>query len=157
MGFKCCAIYPVFLVLALAFLSCENNTVIDKYERIPNAKWKNDEPVTIIADLAEPKAIYDIFFQVRNTTDYSFSNLFLFITTTMPDASKTRDTVECYLADPEGNWVGKGFGKIKESRWLMRKGMMIRKPGLYKFEIEQAMRVEELEGITDVGLKIVKQ
>jgi gliding motility-associated lipoprotein GldH len=39
----------------------------------------------------------------------------------------------------------------------MRKGMMIRKPGLYKFEIEQAMRVEELEGITDVGLKIVKQ
>jgi len=143
--------------LAVSLLSCDTNTVIDQYQRIPDAHWKKDAPVTITADLSEPKALYDIYFQVRNTSDYAYSNLFLFITTTLPDASKTRDTVECFLADPEGKWIGNGFGKIKESRWLMRKGMMIRKPGLYKFEIEQAMRGEELEGISDIGLKIVKQ
>jgi gliding motility-associated lipoprotein GldH len=146
-----------YFLLLLPLISCDSNTVLDNYQRIPNAQWKKDSPVVIGTSLTDLKAVYDIYFQVRNTTDYEYSNLYLFINTTLPDASKTRDTVECILAKPDGKWIGKGFGKIKESRWLMKKGMMIKKAGHYKFEIEQAMREDNLKGIADVGLKIEKQ
>ena len=147
----------LFILLTIIISSCGNPGVLDKYQRIPGAGWKKEEPVVIEGNLPDKNALYNIYLQVRNTTDYNYSNLYLFISTTLPDNTETRDTVECYLASPDGKWIGSGFGKIKESRWLMKKGMMISKPGLYKFSIEQAMRVDILEGISDIGLKIEKQ
>ncbi|MEI6575576.1 MAG: gliding motility lipoprotein GldH [Bacteroidota bacterium] len=147
----------LFFLFLFPLISCDRNAVLDNYQRIPDSQWKKDSPVKIETDLTDSKAVYDIYFQVRNTTDYEYSNLYLFVNTTLPDATKTRDTLECILAAPDGTWIGKGFGKIKESRWLMKKGMMIKKPGHYKFEIEQAMREDNLKGIADIGLKIEKQ
>jgi len=149
--------FLLFLLLGFTFFSCGKPGVLNQYQRIPDGQWKKENPVNLEANLTEKNGIYNIYLQVRNTTDYNYANLYLFINTTLPDLTKTRDTVECYLASPDGKWIGSGFGKIKESRWLMKKGMMIKNPGLYKFSIEQAMRVEVLEGISDIGLKIEKQ
>lgn len=149
--------FIVFIFVAILISACGNPGILNQYQRIPDSRWKKEKPVIFEGNLTDKYALYNIYLQVRNTTDYNYSNLYLFINTTLPDKTQTRDTVECFLANPEGKWIGSGFGKIKESRWLMKKGMMISKPGLYKFSIEQAMRVDVLEGIADIGLKIEKQ
>jgi gliding motility-associated lipoprotein GldH len=84
-------------------------------------------------------------------------NLYLFITAFYPGDTYSRDTAECILAAPDGKWYGKGMGKHKDSRFLFRKGVVFRKPGNYVIAVNQAMRKENLKGISDVGILIKKQ
>jgi len=98
----------------------------------------------------------DFFINIRNSTEYSFSNIFFFITTTFPDGGTTRDTVECFLADINGKWLGKGLGKFKDNRILFKRNMSFPSKGIYSFEFEQAMRVENIKGIDEIGIRIVK-
>ena len=49
------------------------------------------------------------------------------------------------------------MGSIKESSHLIRENLFFPMTGLYKMQIEQAMRDEALNGIKDVGIKISKE
>jgi gliding motility-associated lipoprotein GldH len=69
----------------------------------------------------------------------------------------SKDTLECELADYSGKWYGKGIGSVKFNRFMFRKGMRFRASGKYVFELEQAMRVRDLTGIRDIGLRVEKE
>ena len=99
---------------------------------------------------------YNFFVNIRNSTDYGFANLFIFLNTIYPDHKMSRDTLECMLADREGKWYGRGMGDIKTCRIMIKKGLRFPQKGLYAFEFEQGMRVENLKGIHDIGLRIEK-
>jgi gliding motility-associated lipoprotein GldH len=149
--------YLMLLATTLCLLaSCDRNRVYEKNISIENQVWNYrnvlEYPVTI-TDAATPCNFY---LNIRNTNRYRFSNLFLFIETHYPDGKMSRDTVECVLADPGGRWLGKGLGSIRESRILLRKNVLFPWKGDYLFRIEQAMRVDDLEGIQDMGIRIEK-
>ena len=74
----------------------------------------------------------------------------------MPNGNITHDTIECILATPDGHWVGKSSGSMRNVRINLNE---LRFPlkGTYHFEIEQAMREPVLKGISDIGLFIKKQ
>jgi gliding motility-associated lipoprotein GldH len=77
--------------------------------------------------------------------------------TTTPDGITSRDTLELTLADYDGRWLGSGMGSIKFSRFLFQQGIRFKQTGTYHFMLEQAMRVRDLDGIHDIGLRIEKQ
>jgi gliding motility-associated lipoprotein GldH len=81
----------------------------------------------------------------------------LFINTHFPDQRMARDTVELFLADPKGKWLGEGSGDIYFSQILFRRGVQLPVPGIYRFEFEQAMRTKVLKEIIDIGLRIEKR
>ena len=66
-----------------------------------------------------------------------------------------KDTVNMILAAPDGQWNGKGTGKLRELRLLYRKQVVFGEPGTYTFSLDQAMRKSELP-VTDVGIRIEK-
>lgn len=49
------------------------------------------------------------------------------------------------------------MGSIKESSHLIREDLVFPASGKYQMQLEQAMREEKLNGIEDVGIKIVKK
>jgi gliding motility-associated lipoprotein GldH len=75
----------------------------------------------------------------------------------MPDGQMSRDTAELTLADYDGRWLGSGMGSVKFSHFLFQKDVRFKQAGTYRFVFEQAMRVNELNGINDIGLRIEKQ
>ncbi|RLD40915.1 MAG: gliding motility lipoprotein GldH, partial [Bacteroidetes bacterium] len=93
---------------------------------------------------------------IRNSTDYRYSNLYVFLITKFPNNNLTKDTIECILADREGRWLGKGWGAVKENTILLSERMRFPLKGKYEFMIQHAMRVDTLKGIRDVGIRIVK-
>jgi gliding motility-associated lipoprotein GldH len=97
-----------------------------------------------------------MYINVRNAGGYQFSNLFLFVKTTLPKGQASIDTVECNLATPEGKWLGSGLGDIYDNQILYKKNIRFLFSGKYKFEIEQAMRINPLPMIMDVGIRIEK-
>ena len=107
--------------------------------------------------ISDTHARYNMFINVRNKEDYSFSNLYLFMQMTFPDGRITRDTIECYLADYDGKWLGTGLTGTKFNRILFQKAAVFPMKGDYLFTFEQAMRTKELKGITDIGIRLEKE
>jgi gliding motility-associated lipoprotein GldH len=77
----------------------------------------------------------------------------MFLHTTFPDGNQTHDTIELVLSYPDGRWIGKGSGSMRDNNILLNNNLHFPAKGNYRFEIEQAMRESVLEGITDVGIR----
>ena len=147
---------PLFVV-AILFPACDSKRYFEENKAIFKGSWKSEEKAHFDVQITDTLSRYDFFLNVRNSVDYPYSNLYLFIHTTNPVGKKSQDTVECQLSDYAGKWLGSGFGSIKFNRFLIQKGVNFRQKGRYTFEIEQAMRVKELKGIVDVGVRIEKE
>ena len=92
-----------------------------------------------------------------------FSNLFLISELEHPDGNTMKDTLEYRMAEPSGEWLGKGMGGVMENRLWYRENVVFPWAGVYKVNISHAMRkngdvegLSVLEGITDIGLEIEK-
>jgi gliding motility-associated lipoprotein GldH len=153
-GFWLLAILPAFFLI---LTSCSSGTLYDNNKSMPDNVWKSDQIIRFDVELEDTVNICKFYINVRHSTDYRYANLFLFINTTFPDGREARDTVECILADPSGKWLGKGISNIRDNQVLLRRGIRFPEQGTYIFEFEQAMREPELEGIMDLGLRIVKE
>ncbi|HNX43588.1 MAG TPA: gliding motility lipoprotein GldH [Bacteroidales bacterium] len=144
------------IVLAIGFHSCHNNQVYRETRHISSDGWKPADSISFTFQVDDTLTPLNFYFNVRNTTRYSYQNLFFFITTKYPGGAFSRDTAECILAGIDGRWLGKGKGKVRDSKFLFRKEVRFHKTGEYTLIVNQAMREELLKGVSDIGLVIEK-
>ncbi len=142
-------------VIGIFFLvsSCDPYMVYDKYSKTEGNEWKWSDKKVFEANLTDSVGLYNIIINVRHTTSYPKSNLFVFLTTTAPSGNSRRDTVEIIITDDKGKWQGNGFSNVKLVSQEYRKAVRFLVRGKYTFEIEQGMRMPEIP-VTDVGLRI---
>ncbi|NOY47100.1 MAG: gliding motility lipoprotein GldH [Chlorobi bacterium] len=149
-----------FVILLFGFTSCDSNRVFDAYKSVPN-KWHKDSIIEF--NITPPDSIlpYDLFVNIRNTSDYKYSNLFLIVEMNFPNGKVVNDTLEYLMTKPNGAFLGTGFSDVKENKLWYKEGMIFSETGDYKVKIQHAMRengnikgVENLEGITDIGFRI---
>lgn len=152
--------FPILIIVAICFFSCDSNRVYDEYEAIPNG-WNKDSIITFNLQNIDSVQNYNLFINVRNNSDFAYSNLFLIAQIQFPQGKVITDTLEYQMAAPSGEWLGTGFGDIKENKFWYKENVRFDEPGDYKVSIQHAMRksgneqgIEELEGITDVGFRI---
>ena len=147
----------VFLLLVVfAFTSCDPSRHFEENKEIPKMEWDKDVPLSFLVSVNDTSLGYNVYINVRNAGFYRFSNLYLFVNTTFPQGQVHRDTVECILASPEGRWLGEGLGDIWDNRILFKENVQFTQPGEYRFELNQAMRINPLPGIMDAGIRIEK-
>ena len=147
----------IYLLAGILFLSsCGFNYTYNERVSINDSKWYKDEVAHFEVMINDSLSNQNFYLNLRNNTDYRYSNLFVFMTTHFPNGNTTRDTIECLLADQSGRWLGKGWGNIKENEILLKSGLRFPLTGKYEFYIQQAMRDDILEGIESVALIIEK-
>lgn len=148
--------YPLILaiiVLLLHFSSCDSNMVYDQFVELDQGMWTWKDALEFKADISDSVSLHDIYLQVRHTTEYPMSNLYMFIHIKSPTGQHMKDTVNMILAAPDGRWTGKGNGNIRELMLLYRRQTKFREAGTYVFTLEQAMRQDALP-VTDLGVRI---
>lgn len=150
------ALTVLFLTGIMLFSSCDRSVFYEELKHVEGTEWKADDTLLFRFTITDTLQPYNLSFSVRNTTTYQFQNLYLFITAWYPDHTWSRDTAECILAAPDGKWYGKGNGKIRDSQFLFRKEVKFRRAGEYTIGVNQAMRIEELPGISDIGIRLQK-
>lgn len=156
--FKINIITLSFILSALLFfiISCDKKRVFEENKKIPGNTWDQYAPVSFTVDIKDTINKHNLYLNVRNAGFYGFSNLFLFVHTTLPQGQQKKDTIEYMLATPEGKWTGSGLGDIWDNRLLYKKNISFPQTGTYRFELTQAMRLNPLPGIMDVGIRIEK-
>ncbi len=98
----------------------------------------------------------NIHFTIRTGSSYPYRNIYLFVTTTSPDGKSITDTLQYNLADEKGNWYGKGFGDIHELNLPYKSNVFFPVKGTYQFKIQHGMRIEDLKGVYDFGIRVEK-
>ncbi|MFN4233795.1 MAG: gliding motility lipoprotein GldH [Bacteroidia bacterium] len=146
--------YKVFIILViLIVVSCDSKRFYEKNLPIKNEVWNvNDKPYFEV-EIKDTLQFYNFYINLRHNASYAYSNIYLFLNTYFPNGEKSRDTIECILADNRGFWLGKGT-EIIEHQILFKRKVRFPMSGLYRFEFEQAMRKDDLEDIMDIGLRI---
>ncbi|MBD0779648.1 gliding motility lipoprotein GldH [Maribacter sp. ANRC-HE7] len=144
-------------------VSCDNSIVKTEFKGTNNGIWNKDSVMEFNFSGLDTIQKHDMFINVRNDNTFPYSNLFLIATLDYPNGETATDTLEYMMADPDGTWLGKGYGSVKENKLWYKENIVFPSSGVYTLRISQAMRkngnvegIINLEGITDVGFEIVK-
>ena len=142
--------------LSILFVACTSNDVYFQYKSVTPKGWSKDSLLTFDINITDTTSAYDVYVNVRNRGEYPYQNLWLFLSKTAPDSIQTKDSIECYLADQHGKWLGSGIGSVMEMPVLYRQNVHFKKAGIYKYKIVHGMRDSILVGINDIGMRVEK-
>lgn len=153
--------YLTLFIFCLIFLSsCLRSNIFEKNVAIKNFKWNENNKIPFTFHLSDTTASYSMYFTMRHTDAYPFSNIWLNIQTQFPNKDSTSNSkVEIPLADAEGKWLSrgsKGMNEVWEHRMLIASPLKFSLQGDYTITLSQIMRINPLPEIMSVGIRLEK-
>lgn len=155
-------ILPIFLLL----LSCaDGNRYFEENQDLKNAEWFKSEAPRFEFEIVDTSASYHLFYNVRNTLDYPYYNLYLQYTVSDTIQELKSEQNELYLFDPgSGKPSGGGglfglssFGDVYDHQYPFLIAYKFPHPGTYTIDLRQYMRNEDpLKEIMSIGIRIEK-
>ncbi len=140
--------------------SCSGNTCYSESREVSPEGWSMDSalcfPVTFTPEILDETEDFQVNIMVRNDDRYAWQNLWLFIDRVAADSVAVRDTMEIFLSDNSGRWIGSGVGSLHTLSEVYIDTLHVDKPGEYVFGVKHGMRVENLDGICNIGLTVEK-
>lgn len=124
--------------------------------KISDAKWNRNELAKFSFNIEDSLSSYDLYLMIRHAGNFPYKNLYLFSKTYGPRDVFAKDTAQMIFADDKGNWLGKGIGDIYDYEFKFKEQIVFPYKGEYQIQLEQAMRDIEVEGVTDIGIKLKK-
>ncbi|MCP4977090.1 MAG: gliding motility lipoprotein GldH [Maribacter sp.] len=151
------------IVVITLLVSCDDSIIKTGFQATDNGSWNKDNIVEFNFSDLDTIQNHHIYINVRNDNTFPYSNLFLIAELNYPNGETVTDTLEFMMAQPDGTWLGKGYGSIKENKLWYKENIVFPSSGVYTLRLSHAMRkngnvdgVINLEGVTDVGYEIVE-
>lgn len=143
----------VILLAVLLITGCAEQPFYEKSYSFKGNQWTQDVKPSFKVEIQDTTKEYDFTLTLRTTTDYAFSNVWIYLNSKTPDGQTAREPFEMYITQPDGSWAGIKTGTVVENH-LIFKRRKLPKAGTYYFSLEQGITLESLGEVLDVGLKI---
>ena len=153
----------LFLILFfLGFLiACDDNGVFDEFKSIENQNWNYKNKVVFEFKILDTISKNNIYINIRNNNEYSFKNLNLVAQMYLAN-TKITDSLTYKMTNEQGYFLGEGLS-VLENKLLFKENFKFSEKGDYKVILKHFMfkdrsntQLENLKGISDVGLRIEK-
>lgn len=143
----CCAL------MIITFLAGCTDSVIDNNVELENRVWSYRNHISNSFEIKENSKAYNIYFKLRVTANYKYSNIF--ILGHFRDGNKVVTRRYQYkLAKNDGEWLGSGSGNVFSYTLPMLTNYRFPHSGKFTIEIEQNMRDNPLLEVSDAGILI---
>ncbi|MCE2788279.1 MAG: gliding motility lipoprotein GldH [Saprospiraceae bacterium] len=143
------------LGIALTVLSCNSDVLYEQEER-PGNPWKSDQILTYKYEVTDTIHPYDIVLKVHHSDTFAYENLYVKIATFFPKGDSIVSPLSLELADDQGNWQGKCKSGNCETTIVMSQAAYYPQTGIYKLQLEQFSREDELPGIESIQIIVRK-
>jgi len=146
----------LFCICIISFItSCDKNRVYEKNIEVNDyvKGWNSQDKKSFEVELNDSTRLYNFYINVRHAEVYPFSNLWVMLSTKLPDGKIDSQRLEIPLADEAGNWYGDGMGDIWDYRFALTP-FYIKQTGTYTISLAHDMRMDPLPGIMDIGVRI---
>lgn len=143
----------ILLIAGLVSLlsACSHDIVYSRFVPISSDKWAVDSVLRFDYAISDAAADYRMIVYVRHSERYPYQNMWLFI-----GDGQRQDTIEFYLADDRGQWLGDQNHGFIEMPVLLEEEKHFPDTGAYSLTIQHGMRDSLLRGITDIGVEIIR-
>jgi gliding motility-associated lipoprotein GldH len=102
----------IALVLFSAQGCTDPNAVIDQNTEIANHNWSYVNRVKYDVKIDDISVPYNLYFNVRVSGNYKYSNMFALLIQTSPGKKTHTTRYEWPLANKDGEWLGSGSGNL---------------------------------------------
>lgn len=133
--------------------SCGPTVIYHHEEKVP-ASWTYQDSLVFGFEVSDTSLAYDMWLYCDHQSTFPFENLYLQITTTFPDGSKTVSPLSLRLSDEKGDWQGKCSGQKCNIEIPISSRAYYKLPGLYHIVMHQYSRQDSLHGIDAISIKI---
>lgn len=147
----------IFISVACIYVlsSCSDAAVFEKSFSFANEKWDQRVKPTFVIPIQDTSKMYDFTLTVRSTTDYKYSNLWVFMNTKTPNGEVAREPFEIKTTYPDGTWIGKKTGTIVEHILHFKRRKLPQK-GNYIFKLEQGITKNVVDEVLDISLIVTE-
>lgn len=144
-------------LLMVALFGCAKVELFEKVVFTPKQQWSNSFQPVIEFDIQDTTSMYRLYFTIRHADAYAYNNIWIKLHSKLPgDSIERQDRYEIPLAT-EKRWLGSGMGDVYDHRvFLYKDPVKFTKKGLYTLRLEHDMRVDPLEYVFNVGIRIEK-
>lgn len=140
----------ILFLLSSLIAACSDTAYIESHDVNPLG-WDKDSVLAYSLVVPDTVENYDILLHLRHTDNYPYQNMWLFLGET---DSLITDTIEFYLADDRGIWLGdRGNGHISMPV-LYESSIRFQQLGERHLYIRHGMRTPLLPGITDLSVEV---
>lgn len=140
-------------MLSVLLFSCGEQPLYEKVYSFTDRSWTLDQKPEFKLEVVDTTTVYDITLTLRTTTDYKYSNLWIFLKTTLPDGQSERKPFQIRIANEDGSWVGRKTGSVVETS-LDFPARKLPMKGEYAFTVEQAITQSSIDEVLDIGLRV---
>ncbi len=145
--------YIAFFGLFATLQSCGDKAYFDQVHSFDDKSWDKIDTAVFKVDVQDTVMTHDFILSLRTSTDYLYSNLWIYIMVTAPDGSTSKVAQKIPMARPDGSWIGKVSGTLVESR-LRFDSKAFPLKGEYVFKVANATQEESIPHVMDIGLRI---
>lgn len=145
--------FIISIFLGLLFTACEEQPYFEKVYSFDNNEWTQKVKPTFVVDIKDISKPYNFIVTIRTTTDYKYSNLWMYMNTKTPSGEKGREPFQMLITNPDGSWIGKKTGTVVENALYFKKRKLPKK-GKYVFTLEQGITESKIDEILDIDLRV---
>lgn len=143
------------VVLAFVLSACQPEGLVDFQPHTFSAGyWHKDSALRYTLHVQDTAVHYAMCFFLKHGKEYPNANLYLFVQVQSPLGGVQFDTLNYYLATPQGKWLGQGIGAEKKLLLPYTQAMHFNAPGEYTFVVRHGMRYDSLQDIHQFGFQL---
>ncbi|MEN9303561.1 MAG: hypothetical protein RL264_1990 [Bacteroidota bacterium] len=145
----------LLFVLVISLTSCGEKAFFSESYKFPSKQWTQRMKPKFVVNFTDTTQLYNFVLTLRTTTDYKFSNLWIFLNTTPPVGNTVREPYEIKTTFPDGSWIGKKSGSVVEHQLVFKRRKLPFK-GKYTFQIEQGITDKSIDEVLDITFTVEK-
>lgn len=152
---KVVKIFSFIIILGFLFVlqSCGEQPYFDEVYSFDDKSWDKKDTAVYVVDVQDTVMTHDFILSLRTSTDYLYSDLWIYIMVTAPDGSTSKVAQKIPMARPDGSWIGNVSGTLVESR-LRFDSKPFPLKGEYVFKLMNATQEKSIPHVMDIGLRI---
>ena len=137
----------VVLSSVVLLSACGVKPIYTEYHDLPKAGWHMDSLEHFAWAIEDTTKVYDVIVYLRHTERYPYQNMWFFM-------NNEQDTMEFYVADNRGRWLGNNVNGFIETSVLVEESYCFDSIGTYQLDIRHGMRDTLLRGVMAIGVEV---
>ncbi|MDG5800486.1 gliding motility lipoprotein GldH [Marinilabiliaceae bacterium ANBcel2] len=142
----------ILMVKCGLIISCSSPVIYEETYEVNESGWLYSDSAAFTFSLSDTSRVLDIGVTLRHSEDYPYRNIWLFLEVDAPGTTGYVDTLELYISDNKGEWLGRKRDGAIEVSALYQHDVKIAEEGDFTWRLVHGMRRELLPGIHSLQL-----
>jgi gliding motility-associated lipoprotein GldH len=136
--------------------ACKPTPFYTNIQDVDPLGWSYDNKKSFTVEVTDTMPYYDMHLNVTHSTNYSYQNMYMKVTTSFPNTEDKTEQLNIDVAEKNGNWIGKCSDEICQIKVYLLEKFKFADQGTYTFSFEQDGRDNPLLGVKELQLDIIK-